>query len=110
MGRLVYSTGARNGRFHETADCPLLLAGQNTWERPREIQQVDLETLPPCRSVPCRKCYPDAPKRLRVRKILCLICGQRTPRPCEHNGGVVGPRGTYVWPWNPTLVKSARPR
>lgn len=71
-------------KFHRTADCHELT-------KPRaqgvahELLEADLADL--TKVLPCRCCYPDAPriKRARTR---CMQCNTGSARACPHNGGV----------------------
>lgn len=50
---------------------------------PGTVVELSLDQLD--HRTPCRECYPDAP-RAKVLLPYCHRC--RSPRPCEHNGGV----------------------
>jgi hypothetical protein len=71
------SRNLKRVKFHRGLDCNQL--------RGVEPVAVDLAELP--RPVPCRTCYPDAPRAVSAHR-RCFICNPRSTRPCEHNGGV----------------------
>lgn len=81
---MVYVTDQPNGRFHVTAECHRLRAGQAATKSSKEIYAITLDELE--RRTPCRRCFPDAP-HVSVHIPYCSICD--SSRPCAHNGGVL---------------------
>lgn len=93
-------------RFHRSRTCKQL-------KRP-SIKGIIEQDLDDVRGIPCRTCYPDAPKVSSIHR-RCSTCGGDTNVPCAHNGGVLvrqeiprrqtlmaGPGETYVryaWVW-----------
>lgn len=70
-----------NRRFHRDEDCRML---KFSWIK--GIHPVDLNDLRV--PLPCKICYPDAP-RIKVRRQACPICTKGNKvMPCAHNGGI----------------------
>jgi len=71
-------------KFHQTKTCAMLTKKPAKGE-PRPLLEVDLKDLK--FAVPCKYCYPDAP-RAKSMHLRCQICYPQRPAPCKHNGGV----------------------
>lgn len=78
---VVYLTAARGWTFHKTPECYELRQAGELLSRP-------LEELGHTAS-PCRACFRDAPKKLKLYRRFCPECAtSRRAKPCAHNGGV----------------------
>ena len=96
-------------KFHRKPSCRQLAKVSG---RPEE---KDVSLLGPT-AIPCRTCYPDAPRPESAHRF-CELCNTTRPAPCAHNGGVLvkmtrtrrgnrvgGRKGStyvrrqYVWP------------